>query len=246
MAENKESIFYCKQFSITQNQAVLKVNTESLLFGAMCAQYAKNNFTGQQNMQCMDIGAGTGLLSFMVAQQNEVHITAVEIEPLAYKLALQNALSCTFKHTINFILADIKTFETTSEMDFIFCNPPFFQNHLKSPQASRNVFLHNVYLDLETLAQCLIKHISKDGIVAILLPSFEMKELAEILKQYNFFSFYNFNIYASKQKPVLRQICFFKNEKTIIKEDSIVIKQENNEYTPAFKALLGAYYQIFE
>ncbi len=246
MAENKESIFYCKQFSITQNQQVLKVNTESLLFGAICAKYAKENISHLKNPQFMDIGAGTGLLSLMVAQQKMATITAVEIEPEALTLAIKNAKSCTFNYNINFFLADIKTFEVNQKFDFIFSNPPFFQNHLKSPKANRNGFLHNLHLNIEMLAHCLLKFIAKEGVMAIILPNLEMQELAEILKQYNFFPFLKIDIFPLAQKPVLRQIFFFKNERTILKEESIVIKQENNEYTPAFRTLLGAYYQIFE
>jgi tRNA1Val (adenine37-N6)-methyltransferase len=78
------SFFHFKQFTIKQDKCAMKVSTDACIFGAMlqpCAGAKK----------ALDIGAGTGLLSLMLAQRNiNLQIDAVELIEDAYLQAKQN------------------------------------------------------------------------------------------------------------------------------------------------------------
>ena len=67
------SVFKFKKFSIVQSKSAMKVGTDGVLLGSWVnCQSAK---------KILDIGAGTGLISLMLAQRNnECNITAVEID----------------------------------------------------------------------------------------------------------------------------------------------------------------------
>lgn len=56
--------FKFKQFSIRQNHAAMKVNTDSVLLGA----WAASMLTGYEK-RLLDIGTGTGLLLLMLMQK---------------------------------------------------------------------------------------------------------------------------------------------------------------------------------
>ena len=89
MAHNPYFAF--KQFTVHQGNSGMKVTTDACLLGAtVAAQLAT-----AQPTQLLDIGAGTGLLSLMLAQQlvpecSQGHITAVELDSAAAIQAQQN------------------------------------------------------------------------------------------------------------------------------------------------------------
>src|SRR3954465_13879430 len=97
------SYFQFKQFTIQQDQCAMKVTTDACLLGAWVAERMKSfteltqgdakdtqgkakektNIAPIAFQKLLDIGTGTGLLALMVAQKNNIHIDAIEIESLA-------------------------------------------------------------------------------------------------------------------------------------------------------------------
>ena len=76
------SIFRFQQFSVIQKQSAMKVCTDAVLFAAM-APLNKGD-------RVLDIGAGTGVLSLMVAQLGAKQVTAVELTQASYEEAKLN------------------------------------------------------------------------------------------------------------------------------------------------------------
>ena len=76
--------FNFKQFSIKQNQCAMKIGTDSVVLGAW-APVKLNTFS------ILDIGAGTGVLSLMLAQRSQAQvIEALEIDDNAYEQCVDN------------------------------------------------------------------------------------------------------------------------------------------------------------
>jgi tRNA1Val (adenine37-N6)-methyltransferase len=57
------SVFKFKEFTIIQKVSPLKVGTDSMLLGSFISSDSK--------LQGLDLGAGTGVLSLMLAQKNQ-------------------------------------------------------------------------------------------------------------------------------------------------------------------------------
>src|SRR5437868_5022622 len=139
--------FQFKQFIIQQDNCAMKVCTDACLFGA----YIANELQSIPVNTILDIGAGTGLLSLMLAQKTTAVIDAVEIDNAAFEQAKENIAASPWKEKINTYHADISTFKTGKRYEHIISNPPFFEDDLRSNDEKKNFAKHDSSLTLENL-----------------------------------------------------------------------------------------------
>ncbi len=98
--------FRFKQFTVHQHQSAMKVCTDACLFGAWMA--AKQ----LPAQSVLDIGAGTGLLSLMMAQNfTGAYFNAVEIDASAAQQCNENFEASHWKERLHCIHTDIKTMQ---------------------------------------------------------------------------------------------------------------------------------------
>ena len=76
--------FNFKKFHVNQDRCAMKIGTDGVLLGAW-TPLINNQFN------VLDIGAGTGILSLMLAQRsNAEQIDAIEIDEDAYEQCVEN------------------------------------------------------------------------------------------------------------------------------------------------------------
>ncbi len=230
------SYFQFKQFRIQQDNCAMKVCTDSCMFGAWIP-VADN----VQNI--LDIGAGTGLLSLMLAQKSNAFIDAIEIDLSAFEQASENIHQSIWRDKIHIIHRDIKEFEPKKKYDLIVCNPPFYEKDVLSEQLNERVAKHSSHLTLNELLQTVKLHISNAGQFAILLPYKRKIEFEKIAANIGLFPH---KILLLKQTPkhdYFRYIalCSTSIAENIITE-TICIKDENNQYSQEATHLLKPYY----
>lgn len=108
----------------------------------------------------LDIGAGTGLLSLLLAQaNNNATITAVEIEPAAAIEAASNFKLSPWADQLNLVHDDIQNFgnHANTVYDIIITNPPFYEGDLKSPDENKNTAAHSTALPWNILIENVAK-----------------------------------------------------------------------------------------
>ena len=166
MANN---FFRFKQFTVSQNESVLKVSTDSVLLGAWVPA---GNY-----QDILDIGTGTGLLALMMAQRfPQATIDAVEIDTNACNIAEKNFMLSPFTKQIKLFEISIQKFSEKypeNRYDLIITNPPYFNNQKLSISEGKNIQKHNRYLSLDELAGIAKKHLSQNGTFAMVLPQKE-------------------------------------------------------------------------
>ncbi len=104
----------------------MKVCTDACLFGA----WATSDPQVMNAPKILDIGAGTGLLSLLIAQaNNKAIITAVEIESAAATEATSNFKLSPWPDQLNLVHDDIRNFSNHANnlYDVIITNPPFYE-----------------------------------------------------------------------------------------------------------------------
>jgi tRNA1Val (adenine37-N6)-methyltransferase len=155
--------FQFKQFSIAQEACAQKVSEVACVFGAWAE-------AGPEAGRALDIGAGTGLLSLMLAQRfPSLHIDAVEIEPACAEQLKRNVQASPFAAQVHAHCADILDYTPVLPYDLIICNPPFFEKQLQSPKHSKNAAWHSTHLTLSALLDCCARMLRENGQVFLLL-----------------------------------------------------------------------------
>jgi tRNA1Val (adenine37-N6)-methyltransferase len=231
------SWFQFRHFTVYQDACAMKVTTEACLFGAWVpvAPGAKN---------ILDIGAGTGLLSLMLAQRIPyATITAVEIDSLAAKQAAENAAQSPFAQRIRLVHQSIQDFAAGdyTRFDLVISNPPFFNRHLASPHQKVNMARHQQTLLLEDLAELLPQLLNPSGQIAVLLPPAESIKFCTEMARYGF----NINqLTLVKNRPgadVFRHMMLF-GRHTAYQESQLLIRESDGQYNAAFRQLLSPFY----
>lgn len=128
--------FQFQQFKINQDKTSMKVGVDSVLLGATAS------FGNPKNI--LDIGAGTGLLSFMAEQRTNAKIVAVEIEKNAFSQCKENIIFNKKEDKIEVHNVSVQDFakQKTNKFDHIICNPPYFENSYLSEINVKNIARH--------------------------------------------------------------------------------------------------------
>ena len=240
MARN--SFFKFKQFTINQDKSAMKVCTDACVFGAWVdIEKAK---------RILDIGAGTGLLSLMVAQRNKsANVSAVEIDEEAFLQASENVADSPFQSQILVFNAAIQDFSPVEKFDCIITNPPFFQSDLKSPDAKINLAHHGDSLSFEDLLINIERLLSPDGSWNILLPVDEALVFQNLAIKSGWNMFHKLTLFHQKGKRPFRKLMSFQYGETAdytpVSSELFIYEEDGKNYHPDFKKLLKDYYLIF-
>ena len=231
------STFQFKEFAIDQGNASQKITTEAMILGA----YA--NFEGCHTI--LDIGCGTGLLSLMLAQRYPfTSIVGIDIDSENAALSKSNFARSPWPSRLQFIHGDIRNFASRSahRFDGIICNPPFYQDQLKSPDSRRNVAAHSEMLTMEELAHCITQLLSESGKAWVLYPTPKVSYCTEVFQQNGLEFSEEVTVRSKRGSQALRSILCFSELKTQFISKDTAIKDEKGIYTEDFRVLLLEFY----
>ena len=247
------SFFQFKQFIIHQDKCAMKVTTDACLFGAWIVnRISKETFPPDRLSQsakinnCLDIGAGTGLLSFMIAQEyHDANIDAMEIHEETATQAKENADALFFKNRIHVVHADARNYSFRCKYDLIVCNPPFYENELQSPSPEKNIAHHSQSLLLHELLPVIKNNLHSKGFFFLLMPFKRYEEIRKLPDKYEFdllqMTFVKQSFYHDPFRVML--MGQLHSGRTIITEmDELSIWDENKNYSMEFTELLKDYY----
>lgn len=228
--------FQFKKFRVEQDQCAMKVTTDACIQGAWTSIPPDTN-------SVLDIGAGTGLLSLMLAQRDtEIRIDAIEIDENAAIQAKSNIQSSPWHNRINLIHGDAKKYTSAYLYDLIICNPPFFINSLLGKNEHENHAKHNLVLTLENLITIIANLLTQNGCASILLPFEENKQWLNLCKNSGFFEIKRLEIKHNKDQNAKRIISIISRICTEPIIETLVITANHSGYTPEFIQLLKDFY----
>lgn len=233
-------VFKFKEFSICQNNSAAKITTDATVFAAWLPDLSSA-------FNILEIGAGTGVMSVMVAQRCDALIDAVEIEKFAFNEAKFNFSNSPYSNRLRIMHTSVQEYYPALKYDVIFSNPPFFNNNLLSEKnLAKNTAYHTLKLPFYELAVSANRLIAENGSLFVMLPLYESelfdKEMEKLGYGLNYELFIAHNV---NKKPLRRIVGYCKEKKHPLKTDTIYIRNVEGAFDQRYKELLTPFLTIF-
>ncbi|AHF17511.1 tRNA1(Val) (adenine(37)-N6)-methyltransferase [Niabella soli] len=228
------SYFRFKEFVVHQEHCAMKVTTDACLFGAWVAARMKKGTV-------LDIGAGTGLLSLMLAQAGCDAIDAIEIQEPDYRQAVENVKGSKWEHQIRLINADVRVHPFNLMYNVIVSNPPFYESDLKGNVSGKNIAHHDEGLLLPDLLGLIKKQLSLAGSFYLLFPAKRAAALLQEIAQTGYCIHSLCYVKQTEKHHPFRIMIEAGASKKEVQKQEIIIRERGN-YSGAFIELLRPYY----
>ncbi len=233
--------FKFKQFIIHQDKTAMKVCTDACLFAAWVTNGIESEKSKIESV--LDIGAGTGLLSLMLAQKTGARIEAVEIDEQAALQAKENFEASLWQDRLILYNTPLQQFNPTNTYDLIISNPPFFERSLRSTNEQRNLAKHSCRFSFNDLINVVVKLLKPTGKFCLLLPYTQSKTFETIAKRNQLHLIQKADVQQTALHSFFRTMSIFTTETSFeTKYEILSIKDDKNNYTPRFIELLKDYY----
>lgn len=232
-------MFQFKQFSIQQDRCAMKVGTDSVLLGAWCP-------IDNHPFSVLDIGAGTGILSLMIAQRSHAEqIDALEIDEDAYEQCVENFENSPWGDRLFCFHAGLDEFveEPEDEYDLIISNPPFYSEDYKTENSSRDLARFQDAMHFEELVKAADLLLSENGNFAVIIPYKEEEKFIGLCAEVELFPVKVTRVKGTPNTEIKRSLLAFKRyELPVLVADELVIEINRHDYTDAYIELTKDFY----
>ena len=217
----------------------MKIGTDAVLLGAWCP--IDNN-----PISVLDVGAGTGILSLMIAQRsNAEQIDALEIEENAYEECFSNFENSPWSDRLFCFHAGLDEFvdEPEDEYDLIISNPPFYSEDFKTESSERDLARFQEAMPFEDLVEAADLLLSENGIFAVVIPFKEEERFIDLCASVELFPIKVTRVKGSHTTPIVRSLLAFKRfELPVLVADELVVEINRHEYTNEYINLTKEFY----
>ena len=141
----------------------MKVGTDAMILGATIQSgNCKNS---------LDIGAGTGVLSLMVAQGNhDIVIDAIEIDEDSTLECARNFKASNWSDRLNVVHGDFLFYKSDKRYDLIFSNPPYYQSTLINQDERKGRARHEQSLPIPAFLGNVNNLLTENGFFWLIVP----------------------------------------------------------------------------
>lgn len=231
-------VFTFKQFSVNQDRCAMKIGTDGVLLGAW-TPLINNPYN------VLDIGAGTGILSLMLAQRsNAEQIDAIEIDEDAYEQCVENFEASPWGDKLFCFHAGLDEFvdEPEDEYDLIISNPPFYTDDYKSDNTSRDLARFEDALPFEELIEAAALLLSDNGIFSVIIPYKEEERFISMCKELDLFPLKITRVKGTPTAEIKRSLLAFCRIEQTPLIDELVIEISRHNYTSEYIELTKEFY----
>lgn len=230
--------FKFKNFKVNQDKCAMKIGTDSVLLGAWTS-LEKRPFS------ILDIGAGTGILSLMLAQRSNAElIDAIEIDDNAYEQCVDNFEQSPWGDRLFCYHASLEEFteEIEDEYNLIICNPPFYSEDFKTKNKQRNLARFQDAMPFEHLLESVSKLLSENGIFSVIIPFEHEKDFIQLSSEFKLFLNRKLHVRGNPKSEIKRSLLEFSFEENKTATLSLIIETDRHQYTKDYIDLTKDFY----
>jgi len=221
----------------------MKIGTDGVLLGAW-TPLINNPYN------VLDIGAGTGILSLMLAQRSNATpnnvgiIDAIEIDEDAYEQCVENFETSPWSDKLFCFHAGLDEFvdKPEDEYDLIISNPPFYTDDYKSDNTSRDLARFEDALPFEELIEAAALLLSDNGIFSVIIPYKEEERFVDMCKELDLFPLKITRVKGTPTSEIKRSLLAFCRMEQTPLIDELVIEISRHNYTPEYIELTKEFY----
>jgi len=230
--------FKFKQFTVHQDQCAMKIGTDSVSLGAWTS-------VEHRPFSVLDIGAGTGILSLMLAQRSNAEtIEAIEIDDDAYEQCTENFENSPWNDRLFCFHASLLEYiEAVDEkFDLIICNPPFYSEDYKSNDISRNLARFSDAMPLEHIIFAVAHFLSENGKFSIVIPNKLEQAFIEEAELIDLYPNRILRVRGNANSKIKRSVLEFSFDNSISKTSELIIETTRHNYTEDYINLTKDFY----
>jgi len=242
------STFQFKKFTINQDRCAMKVGTDGVLLGAWCP-IDNNPFS------ILDIGAGTGILSLILAQRSNAEhpslqgelaqqIDAIEIDENAFEQCVENFENSPWGDKLFCFHAGLDEFmeEPEDEYDLIISNPPFYNEDYKTENEQRDLARFSDALPFKDLVEAVNLLLSENGIFAVIIPFKEEEKFIALAYDFELHPFKITRVKGTPTTEIKRSLLAFSKTQKQTLVDELIIEMARHQYTEEYIDLTKDFY----
>ena len=233
--------FKFKEFTIQQDKTAMKVGTDGVLLGAWCSV---DNYPDT----ILDIGAGTGVISLMIAQRSDaMTIDAVEVDENAYEQTVANFEESDWGDRLYCYNATFTEFaeeiaEEEESYDLIVSNPPFYTDEFETEDDARNKARFTSSLSFEELIVGVSKILSENGKFCVVIPFKEEGNFINLAKENSLFLNRICRVKGNETAEIKRCLLEFSFKDSELQEENLIIEIARHQYTEDYINLTKDFY----
>lgn len=216
----------------------MKLTGDAVILGCLAKPPISGNI--------LDIGCGCGILSLMMAQQSmDAQIHAIDIDKSAIDETQRNFESSPWKNRLWVSKISVQQYASEKMLSFrhIICNPPYFNHSLQSKNEEKRQARHTVTLSMEELFHSVEKLMTNDASFWVIFPETDLKQNLQIAMRNNLFAKECTHIkHREKDNSIRVVVCFTKNPDTDCIQETLIIKDDNNQDSDTFQKLTQDFY----
>lgn len=230
------STFNFKKFEILQKNSSMKVGTDAMLLGAVIQTENKS--------KALDVGAGTGVISLMIAQRSdEMSIDLVEIDQETAAECRFNCNNSSWKDRLQVYNEHFLDYDRKQTYDLIFSNPPFYRTTLINRDDKQSIAKHVTDLSPDLFMKKASELLSDLGDLWIIVPFQDDVTWVMAAEKCDLLLSAKKQVFGKRNgKPVRSILRFQRSNESQIDHSKITVREKDGSYTHEYVALTKEYH----